>query len=374
MSFYNVIKKFKDFDFSSYINSVNEEDIEHTLNKDSIDAYGFLNLLSPAALKYLEPMAVKSRKITLQYFGRVISLYLPIYVSNFCTNQCVYCGFNVKNKIKRVILTHDEIEKEAKEIAKSGIKHILLLTGEAPEVTPRSYLKEAVAILKKYFSSIAIEIFPLDFEEYSELQSVGVDGLTIYQETYDEEIYKQVHLAGKKRNYRYRLDTPERGAKAGFRSINIGALFGLGPIVKEAFLSALHAKYLEDNYLDAEISLSIPRMNNAEGSYKPKEILDDKRFLQILLAYRIFLPRVGINISTRERAEFRDKLIGLGVTKFSAGSKTRVGGYAVNNDNKSQFVPQFEISDNRSVSEVVEAIKKNGYQPIYKDWEMLVWK
>jgi len=222
----------------------------------------------------------------------------------------------------------------------------------------------AVGVLKKYFSSISIEIYPMEIDEYKILKNAGVDGLTVYQEVYDKKIYKKVHTSGEKRDFLYRLDTPERGAKAGFRAINIGSLFGLAEIKKEAFFSGIHAKYLMDKYLECEVSLSLPRINHAEGEFKPDFELDDKTFLQIMLAYRAFMPMVGINVSTRERAEFRDNLIGLGVTKFSAGSKTDVGGYA----NEEKSTAQFDISDDRSVQEIVDMIKSRGYQPVFKDW------
>jgi len=254
------------------------------------------------------------------------------------------------------------------EIAKTGIRHILLLTGEAEGLVGVDYIENAVKILKKYFDSVSIEIYPLETKEYKKLGGIGVDGLTVYQEVYDEKIYKSVHLGGKKADYMWRIETPERGAKAGIRSIGIGPLFGLGDLVEEAYLSGLHAKYLTDKYLNSEFSISLPRINEAEGGYKSKYILDDTSFVQFVLAYRLFLPKAGINISTREVAEFRDNLIGLGVTKFSAGSKTNVGAYS----DLEKSTPQFEISDNRSVVEIENAIRARGYQVVHKDWEPII--
>ena len=363
-SFEQILNRYEKFNFENYLQNVKNEDIEKSLQKESLDEFDFLNLISDKAKDYLEEMAIKSRENYLRYFGRVIQLYIPIYISNYCSSNCSYCGFSKKNRIKRKHLSKEEIDNEAKEIAKTGIKHILLLTGEAKKIADIEYLKTAVEVLKKYFSSIAIEVYPMDVDEYIELKKAGVDSLTVYQEVYDRNIYKEVHTSGEKSNYLYRLKTPERGAKAGFRAINIGVLFGLGNIQKEAFFSAIHAKYLMDKYLECEISLSLPRINHAEGNYKPKYSLDDKTFLQIMLAYRIYMPMVGINISTRERATFRDNLIGLGVTKLSAGSKTDVGGY----EGKDSSTPQFDISDERSVEEIVKVIKQEGYQPVFKDW------
>ncbi len=366
-SFEPILERYENFDFDDYLENVQDKDIENSLQKDSLNEFDFLNLISKKAENYLEEMAWKSRQNYIRHFGRVIGLYIPIYISNYCSSDCSYCGFSKKNKIKRKHLSKDEIENEAKEIAKTGIKHILLLTGEAKKIADIEYLKTAVTVLKKYFSSIAIEVYPMGTDEYIELKKAGVDSLTVYQEVYDREIYKEVHTSGEKTNFLYRLNTPERGAKAGFRALNIGVLFGLGNIQKEAFFSAIHAKYLMDKYLECEISLSLPRINQAEGDYKPKYSLDDKTFLQIMLAYRIYMPMVGINISTRERATFRDNLIGLGVTKLSAGSKTDVGGY----EGKDSSTPQFDISDERSVEEIAKVIKQKGYQPVFKDWEIL---
>ena len=366
-SFESILNHYENFDFESYLKNVTNDDIKRTLSKESLNEFDFLNLLSDSAKNYLEEMAYRAQKNYIRHFGRVIQLYIPIYISNYCSSDCSYCGFSKKNKIKRKHLSKEEIEQEAKEIAKTGIKHILLLTGEAKKIADMDYLKMAVTVLKKYFSSIAIEIYPLDIKEYKELKKVGVDSLTVYQEVYDKDIYHQVHTSGEKTDYLYRLQTPERGAKAGFRAINIGVLFGLGDIQKEAFFSGIHAKYLMDKYLECEISLSLPRINHAEGEYEPKYQLDDKTFLQIMLAYRIYMPMIGINVSTRERPSFRDNLVGLGVTKMSAGSKTDVGGY----EGKDTSTPQFDISDERSVQEIVKMIKSKGYQPVFKDWEMI---
>ncbi len=366
-SFEPILNRYEKIDLKTYLKNVKDEDIQKSLQKENLNEFDFLNLISDKAKDYLEQMALKSRQHYLRHFGRVIQLYIPIYISNYCSSNCSYCGFSKKNKIIRKHLTKVEIEKEAKAIAKTGIKHILLLTGEAKKIADLEYLKMAVGVLKKYFNSVAIEVYPMDINEYKELKECGVDTLTVYQEVYDRDIYKEVHTSGEKANFLYRLNTPQRGAKAGFRAINIGVLFGLGDIQKEAFFSAIHAKYLMDKYLECEISLSLPRINHAEGEYKPKYSLDDKTFLQIMLVYRLYMPNIGINISTRERASFRDNLIGLGVTKLSAGSKTDVGGY----EGIDSSTPQFDISDERSVEEIVKIIKQKGYQPVFKDWEIL---
>ncbi len=365
--FSEILEEFDKFDFDEYFEKVSDKDIKNSLKKAYPTWMDFLNLLSPKAQNHLEEMALVARENYIRHFGRVLQLYIPLYISNYCSSDCLYCGFSKKNRIKRKHLTKEEIEREAKEIAKTGIKHLLLLTGEAKKIADTEYLMMAVDILKRYFSSISLEVYPMDEGEYRKLKSCGVDGLTVYQETYDKEVYNSVHISGEKRDYLYRLNTPQRGAKAGFRALNIGVLFGLADIKKDAFFSGLHARYLMDRFLECEVSLSLPRINQAEGDFKPKFHLNDREFVQIMLAYRIFMPQIGINISTRERASFRDNLIGLGVTKMSAGSKTDVGGY----EGKNSSDPQFEISDQRSVKEIVKVIKDKGYQPVFKDWEIV---
>lgn len=367
MSFINLATRYESFDFKEYFKGVTKQDIQKSLDRERLEPEDLLNLLSEQAQNFLEEMAQKSRRLTRQYFGRTIGIYAPLYISDFCTNHCTYCGFNHSTDFKRTKLSLAQIENEAKAIAKMGIRHILVLTGEAPAKTPMSYLEGAVDILKKYFSSIALEIFPMDEDAYAILKNAGADSLTVYQETYDQTIYKNVHPKGKKADYKYRLSTPERGAKAGFRAINIGPLFGLGEPRYEAFMTGLHARYLELAFPDVEIALSLPRMTKAEGGIEPQNILDDKGFVQFMLAWRLFLPRAGINISTRESAGFRDKIIRLGPTRYSAGSKTDVGGYALHADDATV---QFEITDTRSVEEISSMIRQNGYQPVFKDWEI----
>jgi 2-iminoacetate synthase len=329
----------------------------------------FLNLLSPAAAPLLEPMARKARRLTIQYFGRTMQLYIPLYISNHCGNECVYCGFNRTHRIPRKKLTVDEIAAEAEVISKTGMRHILVLTGENREATPLDYIEAAIRTIRTRFPSVSIEMFPMETAEYARLKAAGADGLTVYQEVYDREVYRRVHLAGKKTDYRYRLEAPARGAAAGLRAVNIGALFGLGEKRREAFMAGLHARYLEDAFPDTEISLSLPRLNAAEGGYAPACPVDDRTFVQFVLAYRLFLPRLGITLSTREPAALRDRLMLLGVTRMSAGSKTGVGGYVQPDREKSAL--QFEISDDRPVPEIIQAIRDRGLQPVFKDWDAI---
>jgi 2-iminoacetate synthase len=364
MSFYDYYSQHKNMDFDNFFSNVNDEDILKILNKDKISKFDFLSLLSPTAEKHLEQIAEKAQKLSLQYFGKTISLYTPMYLSNYCVNKCAYCSYNIENKINRKTLSFEEIEAEAKVISAMGLKHILILTGESSSEAPVSYIAGAVKVLKKYFDSISIEIYPVTTDEYKVLVAAGVDGLTIYQEVYNESIYDKVHIAGPKKNYKFRLDAPERACKAKIRSINIGALLGLDDWRKEAFFSALHADYLQNKYSEMEVGLSAPRIRPHVGVFEDLSFVEDKNLLQIILAFRIFLPYVGINISTRESQSFRDHLISLGITKMSAGVSTEVGGHTLASSGDSQF----EISDGRTVEEVKKAILAKNYQSIFKDW------
>ncbi len=369
MSFYHIIEAYHKFDFDDFFAQVQADDILRVLEKEKLSPLDFLTLLSPQAQAHLEALAQKAHQLTLQYFGRTIQLFIPLYISNHCTNECCYCGFNRRHRIARRMLSLAQIEAEAQAIAAEGLQHLLLLTGEARHITPMAYLEDAVRLLKRYFASVAIEMFPMQIDEYQRMHQAGADGLTLYQEVYDQQRYGVLHTAGKKTDYHYRLDAPERGAQAGFRMVNIGALIGLGKVRQEAFFSGLHAKYLEDKYLQTEIGLSLPRFNPAEGDYTPEFAADNATYVQFITALRCFLPRVGITVSTRESAVFRDHLIRLGATRFSAGSCTGVGGYA--QANNTGDTPQFEITDQRNVAQVVQAIKEQGYQPVYKDWDMI---
>lgn len=370
MDFLELLNSKRDFDFDSALARTSDEDVTRALSKDQLSESDLIALLSPSAASRLEEMARKAHDLSIRQFGRTIQLYIPLYLANYCSNECTYCGFSRKNSIHRSKLSMDEIEREAKAIAATGMKHVLILTGEAPALTPLSWLVEAVGILKKHFASISIEIYPMETEEYRVLKDAGVDGLTVYQEVYDREVYRRVHPAGRKSDYEWRLGTPERGAQAGFRNVGIGPLFGLADPLREAYIAALHADYLQRKHPETEISMSVPRINPAEGHFSDIQPLTDRAFVQVILAWRLFLPRAGIAVSTRERPAFRDRLIPLGVTRMSAGVSTYVGGYG-GAEKLAKETPQFEISDERSVSEIAAVIAAAGYEPVYKDWETL---
>lgn len=316
---------------------------------------------------YIEYLASKAREITNQYFGKAISIYAPLYLSNFCDNQCVYCGFNRKRKIKRKKLTLEETESEMKKVSDSGIQNILLLTGGSRLMTPVDYIKSAVKMAKIYFASISIEVYPMEVDEYRELFFTGVDGVTIYQETYNKKRYKMLHLKGEKRDYNFRFFTPERAAKAGMQMINIGVLLGLSELPGDIYQLFLHLEKMEKKYPGVEYTLSFPRLIPLKGSRIKYFEVTDLTLIKLICISRILFPRVGINLSTRERAIIRDHAIMLGITKISAASKTNVGGYSLEENND----PQFDVLDNRSVNEIVDMLKNKGFDPVFTDWRRI---
>ncbi|MFH1877670.1 MAG: 2-iminoacetate synthase ThiH [Candidatus Omnitrophota bacterium] len=369
MDFYEIYTKYKDFDAEGFFASVTDDGVRRALQSEVLDIRQYLTLLSPLAENYLEDLAQKAHTTALLYFGRAIQLYTPLYLSNYCENGCQYCGFNAGNDIERKKLTLEEVEEEARFISSSGLKHILVLTGESRAHTPLSYIKECIPILRRYFSSISVEIYPVSSGEYAELIALGVDGLTIYQETYDRAIYEKVHPFGPKRDFLFRLGAPERAAEAGMRTVNIGALLGLGDWRRDAFFTGLHARYLFDRFSAAEVSVSVPRLRKHTGEFKAYCETEDKNIVQIILALRAFLPRTGLTLSTRESAGLRDNLIPLGITKMSAWSTTRVGGHTRGPGGESS--EQFEVKDGRTVDEIKRMLIGKKYQPVMKDWMAL---
>jgi 2-iminoacetate synthase len=344
--------------------TVSGDDVRRVVGQEQIDATAFLTLLSPAAAAHLEAMARRAHTLTLRNFGRTISLFTPLYVSNHCANHCRYCGFAAPNAIPRTRLTLDEVRAEGQVIAATGLRHLLLLTGEAPHKAGVDYLEECVRVLRPLFPSISIEVFPMETADYERLARAGVDGLTVFQETYDPDLYAKLHPAGPKRDYAFRLDTPQRGAEAGMRVVNIGALLGLTDWRREIYATGLHAAWLQKRYPGVDIAVSLPRMRPHAGAFQPACVVSDRELVQAMTALRIFLPRLSITISTREAPAFRDNILPLGVTRMSAGVSTSVGGHA-----KPGQAGQFEISDPRSVAEIGAMLQSHGYQPVFKDWE-----
>ena len=313
-----------------------------------------------------ERLAQQAATLTRQHFGRTISLYAPIYLSNYCSSFCTYCGFNNRQKIKRIKLTLPEIRHEMRQVAQTGIENILLLTGESYTATPLPYLQEAVKAAKECFTGISLEVYPMETDEYRTLYQNGVDGVTVYQETYDRKRYREVHLGGKKKDYDYRLAAPERIARAGMRYISIGILLGLGDPAADLIDLFQHLRSLEKNYPAVEYSLSFPRLRQIKGEKFCAKTVNDITFTKIICLARILFPRVGINLSTREPARLRDHLIECGVTRLSAGSKTSVGGYTL--PDPSAQDPQFDILDSRSVEDIILMLRTREFDPVLTDW------
>lgn len=342
------------------------EQIDTALQSSRLTIENFAHLLCPTISDtQLESMAARAQVITRQRFGRTVLLYAPLYLSNECHNGCKYCGFSADNHFMRKTLNLEEIEREARILRQQGFRHMLLLTGEAPDVAGISYLEEAVKIIKHYCGSVSIEVFPMDTDGYQRMVAAGVDGLTVYQETYDKELYADLHPYGAKSDYDYRLLAPERGGEAGFRRIGIGALLGLGDSLSDAFYSGLHALYLARTFWRTQVTVSFPRMRPAEGGFQPRSIVDDRQLTQFICAMRLLLPDAGLILSTRESAELRNHLLPLGITQMSAGSCTAPGGYGDEEDETQQF----EISDQRSPAEIEALLKAKGYDPVWKDWD-----
>jgi 2-iminoacetate synthase len=341
------------------------ESIARALAGENLQPKDFLALLSPAALPHLEDMARRARDLTLRYFGRAVQLFTPLYLSDVCTNRCRYCGFNAGNKRKRRHLTVEDAFAEAEAIANMGLRHILLLTGDARKLSSPEYIASAARRIKPLFASIGIEVYSLTEEEYALMTGSGVDCMTMFQETYTPELYLSLHPAGPKRDYAFRLAAPERAARAGMRALGVGALLGLERFEMDAFATGLHAWWLQRRFPGVDISVSVPRIRPHEGDFETPQEVDDRRFVQYITALRCFLPRAGITCSTRENAFMRDHIVPLGVTRISAGVSTAVGGRA----SAGSADGQFEIADHRSVREVTADMAKIGYQVVIKDWE-----
>jgi 2-iminoacetate synthase len=333
------------------------------LEKDTISYEDCLLLLSPGAKKVLPEMVQKAKSITQRQFGKVMQIYIPIYLSNECINGCSYCGFNIKSDIKRETLTMESFEKECQIIKEKGFDNILLLTGESEKRVPVSYISEAIILAKKYFTYVALEIYPLSNEGYSELVNAGANGITLYQETYDSAIYKDVHGVGPKSDYAWRLNAPDRALSSKMSKMGIGVLLGLSSWRMDVALLAAHATYLSKKYWRSELSLSFPRIRSAEGGLKRLYSVDDEAMVQMITALRIYLPWVGLTLSTRESPQLRDVLVDFGITQISAESKTNPGGYSGEDSHQ-----QFSISDHRTLLEVVNMLHEKGYDPVIKDW------
>lgn len=346
-------------------NKYTANDVRASLQKETISVEDFGALLSPAALPLLEDIAKRAKLEIRRHFGNSIQMFTPLYIANYCENYCIYCGFNCHNKINRAKLTSEEIEKEMETIAKTGLQEILLLTGESRSMSDVSYIGEACKLARKYFKVVGLEIYPVNSNEYAYLHECGADYVTVFQETYNSDKYETLHLSGHKRIFPYRFNAQERALKGGMRGVGFAALLGLDDFRKDAFATGLHAYLLQRKYPHAEIAFSCPRLRPIINNDKinPKDV-HEPQLLQIICAYRIFMPFSNITISTRECARFRDNVIGIAATKISAGVSVGIGGHS----EEARGDEQFEISDSRDVQEVYDAIINHDLQPVMSDY------
>ena len=350
---------------SKSIYSKTDADVQRALLAGKRTLEDFKALISPAAAPYLEQMAQISQQLTMKRFGRVVQLYVPLYLSNECNNICTYCGFSYDNKVRRKTLSPMEIMQEVAAIKEMGFDHVLLVTGEANQSVHTEYFKKVLELIRPHFAHISMEVQPLDDEDYAALRPYGLNTVLVYQETYHQEDYRKHHPKGKKSNFHYRLETPDRLGKAGIHKMGLGVLIGLEDWRTDSFYTAMHLNYLEKTYWQSKYSISFPRLRPFSGGLEPKVAMSDRELVQLICAYRLFNEEVELSISTRESRSFRDNIIKLGITAISAGSKTNPGGYAV----EPQSLEQFEISDERSAPEIAEMITRQGYEAVWKDWD-----
>lgn len=365
MEFYDTIKDLVWEQVTESIYAKTEKDVEKALAKNILNIEDFKALISPAASKYLETMAHMSREITQRRFGKVMLLYIPMYLSNACSNHCIYCGFNHNNDIARKTLTDDEIREEIKVIKSMGYDNVLLLTGEFPRIAGVDYIEHAIKICKEHFSTINLEVFPMKTEEYKRMADAGCNTVYVYQETFNEKRYKVYHPKGMKSNYHWRLNTPERIAQAGMHKVGMGALIGLEEWRTEMVYLAMHLSFMNNHYWRTKYCVAFPRMRPAAGGFQPNFLMSEREFAQALWAFRIFDNDVDICMSTRETENMRNHFISLGITSISAGSHTDPGGYAHPNTN----LEQFHINDDRTPKQMEAMIRAQGYDVIYKDWD-----
>ena len=365
-----------------------------SLGRERLSLADFGRLISPAGGELLEWLCRRSQALTRQRFGKVIRLFAPLYLSNECINNCKYCGFSRDNPILRVTLSVEEVVREARALKEQGFRNVLLVAGEHPKFVSNGYLAECIRALHEELPSISLELGPMETEEYRPLADAGAEGLVVYQETYDREVYADMHTAGPKRTFDWRLETPERAYAAGFRRLGIGALYGLSDWRREALAVAAHADHLLRNCWKAQLTISLPRLRPCAGEFEPLTHISDRELTQLVCAFRLFLPDAGLVLSTREPAKLRDGLIPLGVTLISAGSHTEPGGYTgagkdkIHHTERGRIVElaagssewavgtkatnatgQFDIADERSPEEVAELIRRLGYEPVWKDWD-----
>jgi len=365
-----------------------------SLAKAELSLNDFAHLISPVGAELIEPLSRRSQQMTRQRFGKVIRLFAPLYLSNECINACQYCGFSRDNPILRVTLTPEEVRREARALLAQGFRNILLVSGEHPKFVSTGYLAQCISLLHEEVPSLSLEIAPMETAEYRPLVQAGAEGLVVYQETYDRAVYATMHTAGPKRNFDWRMETPERAYAAGFRRLGISALYGLGDWRLEALSVAAHAAYLLRNCWKAQLTISLVRLRPCAGEFQPLTHLSDRELVQLACAFRLMFPDVGLVLSTRESRKLRNGLIPLGITLISAGSHTEPGGYTgageetLHHTERGRIVElgaseratldhrplhatsQFQIADDRSPQEMADLIRQLGYEPVWKDWDM----
>ncbi len=360
-----VIEKMKAYDYHKYTGA----DVRRALYRDNRTPEDFAALLSPAAEPFLEEMAQMAQKETRKHFGNSVYMFTPIYIANYCENYCIYCGFNCHNKIRRAKLNEDEIRKEMKAIAETGLEEILILTGESRKMSDVNYIGEACKIAREYFKMVGLEVYPMNSDEYAYLHECGADYVTVFQETYDSDKYETLHLAGHKRVFPYRINAQERALRGGMRGVGFAALLGLADFRKDAFATGIHAYLIQRKYPYAEIAFSCPRLRPIINNDKinPKDV-HERELLQVIMAYRLFMPFAGITISTRECERFRNHVTQIAATKISSSVSTGIGSHSDEIDAEDQGDSQFEIADNRTYDEVYAALVDGGMQPVNNDY------
>lgn len=367
-TFYNTIKDLDWEEIGKSIYSKTKQDVEKALSSNNPSIEDFKALISPAAQDYLENMARMSRDITQKRFGKTMQFYVPLYLSNECTNHCIYCGFNHNNSIERKTLSDEEILEEIHAIKKMNMDNILFLTGEHPSRAGVDYLENAIKLAREHFSTINLEVFPMDIDQYERLIRAGINSVYVYQETYREDKYKHYHPKGMKSDYLYRLETPERLAKAGIHRVGFGALIGLEDWRVEMVYMALHLRFMTKRYWRTKYAVAFPRMRPAEGGFQPNIIMNDKEFAQAIWAFRVFDHDIDISMTTRESMEMRNNFVSLGVTSMSAGSRTEPGGYS----KEVEELEQFHTNDTRNEIEMERMVRAQGYDVVYKDWDKIL--
>ncbi|MFC3393569.1 2-iminoacetate synthase ThiH [Brenneria rubrifaciens] len=353
-------------DLTLRINSKTSREVERALSAQRLTREDFMALLSPAAGRYLEPLAQRAQQLTRQRFGNTVSFYVPLYLSNLCSNDCTYCGFSMSNRIKRKTLDEAEILRECAAIKEMGFDHLLLVTGEHQRKVGMDYFRRVFPLIRPHFSSLMIEVQPLSQESYAELKTLGLDGVMVYQETYHPATYQLHHLKGQKQDFHWRLATPDRLGRAGIDKIGLGALIGLSNSWRtDCYMVAEHLLHLQQTYWQSRYSISFPRLRPCAGGIEPSSLMDEAQLMQVICAFRLLSPDIELSLSTRESPFFRDHAIPIAINNVSAFSKTQPGGYADDHSELEQFSPH----DSRRPEEVAQAIIRAGLQPVWKDWD-----